>query len=139
MMPFWLCHKLNWIPGITNARIHLLDELWHLCGLHARRLDPSHLVAMNAEASIRFVNSYDRIFRHVLTFTIAQVEQFLVIEAAAKRPFVVEHRVHQFIFAVNPREGKCSVDMIHQIHRPLLVLIFNVIELKDSFGYVTTY
>ena len=135
MMPFWLCHKLNWIPDVTNARIHLLNELWRLCGLHARRLDPSHLAAMNAEAPISFVNRHDGVFRHVLTFTVAQVEQFLVIKAAAKRPFVVEHRVHQFIFAVNPREGKCSIDMIHQIHLPLLVLIVNIIEHRDSFDY----
>lgn len=113
MVPFGLRHELDRIPAITKARIHPLDELWRLCGLHARRLYPSHLAAMNAEAPFRFVNSHDSVFRHVLIFTIAQVEQFLVIKAAAKRPFVVEHRVHQFAFAVDPREGKCSVDMIH--------------------------
>jgi hypothetical protein len=31
---------------------------------------------------------------------------------------MVEHRVHQFIFAVNSCEGICSVDMIHQNHLP---------------------
>ncbi len=104
MMPFWLCHELDRIAGITDACFHLLDELWRLCGLHAGGLDPTHLAAMNAKAPIRFINSYDRVFRHILTFTITQVEQFLVIKAAAKRPFVVEHGVHQFIFAINPRK-----------------------------------
>lgn len=104
MMPFWLCHELDWIARIAYARIYLLDELWHLCWLHACGIDPAQLAPMNAEAAVRFINSHDGVFWHVLTLTIAQVEQFLVIKTIAKRPFVVEHRFHQFFFAIYLRE-----------------------------------
>jgi hypothetical protein len=68
---------------------------------------------MNAEAAFCLVNSHHGIFRNILALAIAQIEQLIMIKAAAKRPFAVEHCFHQFIFAINPGEGKCPDYMIH--------------------------
>lgn len=66
MVHFGLRHDLDRIPVSVVARIHLPDELWHLRGLHARGLDPSHFAPANAKATFRHVNCHDGVFRKIL-------------------------------------------------------------------------